>query len=245
MFERFTDRARRVVALSQDEARALDHDYIGTEHLLLGLIREEDGVAARALMSLGVSFEVIESQVVEVVGRGPGQPTGHIPFTPRAKKILELALREAQQLGHAYIGTEHILLGIVREGEGVAAQVLQHQGLTLETVREAVIQVLAGQTSEAVESAGFRPVAGWTSHLPRGAPWWFARRRRAEGPLSPTCPTCGGDLAGTAAARTIRVPAEEGAMRAVELVFCNRCGSTITGQVLPDDGGETDPGAGG
>jgi ATP-dependent Clp protease ATP-binding subunit ClpC len=117
MFERFTDRARQVVALAQEEARMLNHDYIGTEHILLGLIHEGDGVAARSLESLGISLDAVRQQVQEIIGRGQQAPSGHIPFTPRAKKVLELSLREALQLGHNYIGTEHILLGLLREGE--------------------------------------------------------------------------------------------------------------------------------
>src|SRR5579859_1598409 len=124
MFERFTDRARRVIVLAQDEARLLDHNYIGTEHLLLGLIHEGEGVAAAALRELGVSLDAVRQKVEEIIGRGQQAPAGHIPFTPRAKKVLELSLRESNQLGHGYIGTEHILLGLLREGEGVAAQVL-------------------------------------------------------------------------------------------------------------------------
>ena len=128
MFERFTDRARRVVVLAQEEARMLNHNYIGTEHILLGLIHEGEGVAAKALESLGISLEAVRSQVEEIIGQGQQAPSGHIPFTPRAKKVLELSLREALQLGHNYIGTEHILLGLIREGEGVAAQVLVKLG---------------------------------------------------------------------------------------------------------------------
>ena len=124
MFERFTDRARRVVVLAQEEARMLSHNYIGTEHILLGLIHEGEGVAAKALESLDISLEAVRAQVEEIIGQGQQAPSGHIPFTPRAKKVLELSLREALQLGHNYIGTEHILLGLIREGEGVAAQVL-------------------------------------------------------------------------------------------------------------------------
>ncbi|OFW65872.1 MAG: NDP-hexose 4-ketoreductase [Actinobacteria bacterium RBG_16_68_21] len=144
MFERFTDRARRVVVLAQEEARLLNHNYIGTEHILLGLIHEGEGVAARALESMGISLESVRSQVVEIIGQGAQAPTGHIPFTPRAKKVLELSLREALQLGHNYIGTEHILLGLIREGEGVAAQVLQKLGAELHKVRQTVIQLLSG-----------------------------------------------------------------------------------------------------
>ncbi|HEY8202461.1 MAG TPA: ATP-dependent Clp protease ATP-binding subunit, partial [Actinomycetota bacterium] len=144
MFERFTDRARRVVVLAQEEARLLNHNYIGTEHILLGLISEGEGVAAKALESLGVSLDSVRSQVEEIIGTGSSSPQGHIPFTPRAKKVLELSLREALQLGHNYIGTEHILLGLIREGEGVAAQVLQKLGADLSRVRQQVIQLLSG-----------------------------------------------------------------------------------------------------
>ncbi|MBI5157563.1 MAG: ATP-dependent Clp protease ATP-binding subunit, partial [Acidimicrobiia bacterium] len=144
MFERFTDRARRVVVLAQEEARLLNHNYIGTEHILLGLIHEGEGVAAKALESMGTSLESVRSQVVEIIGQGAQAPSGHIPFTPRAKKVLELSLREALQLGHNYIGTEHILLGLIREGEGVAAQVLQKLGAELHKVRQTVIQLLSG-----------------------------------------------------------------------------------------------------
>ena len=144
MFERFTDRARRVVVLAQEEARLLNHNYIGTEHILLGLIHEGEGVAAKSLESLGISLEAVRSQVEEIIGHGGSSPSGHIPFTPRAKKVLELSLREALQLGHNYIGTEHILLGLIREGEGVAAQVLVKLGADLSRVRQQVIQLLSG-----------------------------------------------------------------------------------------------------
>ena len=144
MFERFTDRARRVVVLAQEEARLLNHNYIGTEHILLGLIHEGEGVAAKALESLGISLESVREQVQEIIGQGQQSPSGHIPFTPRAKKVLELSLREALQLGHNYIGTEHILLGLIREGEGVAAQVLIKLGADLNRVRQQVLQLLSG-----------------------------------------------------------------------------------------------------
>ncbi|MEJ5920452.1 MULTISPECIES: ATP-dependent Clp protease ATP-binding subunit [unclassified Corynebacterium] len=159
MFERFTDRARRVVVLAQDEARELNHNYIGTEHILLGLISEGDGVAAKALESMGISLEAVRSEVVDIIGRGAQPPSGHIPFTPRAKKVLEYSLREALQLGHKYIGTEHILLGLIREGEGVAAQVLVKLGADLPRVRQQVIQLLSGfQGDESDSSAEQRPV---------------------------------------------------------------------------------------
>ena len=154
MFERFTDRARRVVVLAQEEARMLSHNYIGTEHILLGLIHEGEGVAAKALESLDISLEAVRAQVEEIIGQGQQAPSGHIPFTPRAKKVLELSLREALQLGHSYIGTEHILLGLIREGEGVAAQVLQKLGADLNRVRQQVIQLLSGfQGKESSASA--------------------------------------------------------------------------------------------
>jgi len=145
MFERFTDRARRTVVLAQEEARLLQHNYIGTEHLLLGLIHEGEGVAAKALESLGIGLDAVRQQVEEIIGRGQQAPSGHIPFTPRAKKVLELALREAIQLGHNYIGTEHILLGLIREADGVAAQVLVRLGADLNRTRQRVIEVLHGQ----------------------------------------------------------------------------------------------------
>ncbi|MFC4222574.1 ATP-dependent Clp protease ATP-binding subunit [Lysinibacter cavernae] len=156
MFERFTDRARRVVVLAQEEAKMLNHNYIGTEHILLGLIHEGEGVAAKALESLGISLDAVREQVTDIIGTGQQQPTGHIPFTPRAKKVLELSLREALQLGHNYIGTEHILLGLIREGEGVAAQVLVKLGADLNRVRQTVIQLLSGYQSgkEAVAVGG-------------------------------------------------------------------------------------------
>ncbi len=154
MFERFTDRARRVVVLAQEEARLLNHNYIGTEHILLGLIHEGDGVAARGLESLGINLEAVRSQVVEIIGQGSQAPSGHIPFTPRAKKVLELSLREALQLGHNYIGTEHILLGLIREGEGVAAQVLQKLGAELHKVRQTVIQLLSGGSGDEPSQSG-------------------------------------------------------------------------------------------
>jgi ATP-dependent Clp protease ATP-binding subunit ClpC len=144
MFERFTDRARRVVVLAQEEAKGLNHNYIGTEHILLGLIKEGDGIAAKALAELDISIDNVREQVQDMIGQGQQAPTGHIPFTPRAKKVLELSLREALQLGHNYIGTEHILLGLIREGEGVAAQVLVKLGADLTRVRQTVIQLLSG-----------------------------------------------------------------------------------------------------
>ena len=163
MFERYTDRARRVVVLAQEEARMLNHNYIGTEHILLGLIREGEGVAAKALESLGISQEAVRQQVGEIIGQGQHAPAGHIPFTPRAKKVLELSLREALALGHNYIGTEHILLGLIREGEGVAAQVLVKLGADPSRIRQQVNQLLRGyqgkEPAAAVAPSGTAPSA--------------------------------------------------------------------------------------
>ncbi|HTL83557.1 MAG TPA: ATP-dependent Clp protease ATP-binding subunit [Acidimicrobiia bacterium] len=170
MFERFTDRARRVVVLAQEEARLLNHNYIGTEHILLGLIHEGEGVAAKALESLGISLEAVRAQVEEIIGHGGQAPSGHIPFTPRAKKVLELSLREALQLGHNYIGTEHILLGLIREGEGVAAQVLVKLGADLSRVRQQVIQLLSGYAgTKDPAGAGAGATAGASESQPSGS----------------------------------------------------------------------------
>jgi ATP-dependent Clp protease ATP-binding subunit ClpC len=167
VFERFTDRARRVLVLAQEEARLLNHSFIGTEHILLGLIHEGEGVAAKALEQLGISLEAVREKVEETIGLSGTAPTGSPPFTPRAKKVLELSLREALQLGHNYIGTEHMLLGLVREGEGVAAQVLVSLGADLARVRQQVIQLLSGyQGKESVGSGAGSPA----SETPSGSP---------------------------------------------------------------------------
>ena len=166
MFERFTDRARRVVVLAQDEARMLNHNYIGTEHILLGLIHEGEGVAAKALESLEISLDAVRQEVEEIIGRGQDAPSGHIPFTRRAKKVLELSLRESLQLGHDYIGTEHILLGLIREGNGVAAQVLVKLGADLNRVRQQVLHLLAGHQAQGPVAA--RPAAEEHTLRPEG-----------------------------------------------------------------------------
>jgi ATP-dependent Clp protease ATP-binding subunit ClpA len=158
VFEQFTDRARRVIVLAQEEARLLNHNYIGTEHLLLGLIHEGEGVAAKALELLGIRLEAVRAQVEQIIGQGQHAPSGHIPFTPRAKTVLELSLREALQLGHNYIGTEHILLGLIREGQGVAAQVLVNLGADLPRARQQVLQVLSGHTGAVQAGARTRLV---------------------------------------------------------------------------------------
>src|SRR5665213_2202644 len=166
VFERFTDRARRVLVLAQEEARLLNHSFIGTEHILLGLIHEGEGVAAKALESLGVSLEAVREKVEETIGLAGTAPTGSPPFTPRAKKVLELSLREALQLGHSYIGTEHMLLGLVREGEGVAAQVLNDLGADMARVRTQVIQMMSGQAGK---EAGASSTTGSSKSDPEAA----------------------------------------------------------------------------
>src|SRR4051812_20275428 len=162
MFERFTERARQVVVLAQEEARSLRHNYIGTEHLLLGLLREEEGLAARVLESFDVTVEEVRAQVALIVGEGDEVTTGQIPFTPRAKKVLELSLREALELGHKWIGTEHLLLGLVRESEGVAARILLDLDADADTVRDEVLRQLGG--------AAPRPVPAPPPPPPRRAP---------------------------------------------------------------------------
>jgi ATP-dependent Clp protease ATP-binding subunit ClpC len=167
VFERFTERARQVVVLAQDEARALNHNYIGTEHILLGLLREEEGVAARVLESLDVTVEEVRAQIERVVGRGDEITAGQIPFTPRAKKVLELALREALSLNHSYIGPEHILLGVARENKGVAARILLNFGADAEAIRERTIALLGGPAPRSVPlSQPEGRAAGWTSYGP-------------------------------------------------------------------------------
>jgi len=220
VFERFTDRARSVVVFAQEEARMLNHDYIGTEHILLGLIHEGEGVAAKALESLGISLEAVRSQVEEIIGRRDSAPTSHIPFTPRAKKVLELSLREAIQLGHNYIGTEHILLGLIREGEGVAAQVLQKLGAELKRVRQKVTELLAGyihQPEEEAESAALH-----------GRSFGEAVGEQVDPEAGPYCPRCRARLEESAAYRVLDVPsAAEGEARAVTFAFCTRCGTWL------------------
>ncbi|MBG7586746.1 ATP-dependent Clp protease ATP-binding subunit [Rothia kristinae] len=172
MFERFTDRARRVVVLAQEEARMLNHNYIGTEHLLLGLIHEGEGIAAKALESMGVTLSAVREQVQDIIGPGQQAPSGHIPFTPRAKKVLELSLREALQLGHNYIGTEHILLGLIRAGEGVASQVLTKLGADPSRVRQTVIDMISGYqggTGEAGKETAGVGAGGGKDSSPAGS----------------------------------------------------------------------------
>jgi ATP-dependent Clp protease ATP-binding subunit ClpC len=157
MFERFTERARQVVVLAQDEARAFQHNYIGTEHILLGLLLEEEGIAARVLESFHVGLEEVRAQVALVIGQGDQVTSGQIPFTPRAKRVLELSLQECIALGHNALGTEHLLLGLVRENEGVAARILLHFGTDSESIRDGVLKMLSGESGEEVAQRERRP----------------------------------------------------------------------------------------
>ena len=217
MFERFTDRARRVVVLAQEEARMLNHNFIGTEHILLGLIHEGEGVAAKALESMDIALESVREQVEQIIGRDSQPPSGHIPFTPRAKKVLEYSLREALQLGHNYIGTEHILLGLIREGEGVAAQVLTNLGADLPRVRQTVIQLLNGyQGGEAVE--GPEPAS---ASVPTGGP---ARGRGGTPSTSLVLDQFGRNL--TAAAREGKLDPVIGREKEIERIMQVLCRRT-------------------
>src|SRR5438132_170993 len=176
MFERFTERARQAVVLAQEEARALKHNYIGTEHLLLGLLRKEEGVAAHVLESLEITLEEVRAQVAHIVGQGDEVTSGQIPFTPRAKKVLELALREALGIGHNYIGTEHILLGLTRENEGVAARILLELGAEPQQIRERIVDVLGIELSPLAQTRRFGRRRGAPVHMVRtGYPKWEYR----------------------------------------------------------------------
>ena len=203
-----------MLTYAQDEASQLNHSFIGTEHLLLGLLREEDGVGAHALRSLGVSFQAVRDQVQEIIGAAGTLPAGAPPFTPRAKKVLELALREALQLNHSYIGTEHILLGLVREGEGVAATVLVSLGADLPRVRQEVNGLMSGGQ----ETPGGRRVGAPHPAPAHGSP-----------PREPRCPGCGTNITATARFRTIVVPPDEGDADPlpIHVVYCLGCGTAL------------------
>ncbi|HUQ63715.1 MAG TPA: Clp protease N-terminal domain-containing protein [Acidimicrobiales bacterium] len=211
MFERFTDRARRVVVLAQEEARLLEHNYIGTEHILLALIHETDGIAAEALRELGISLDAVRSQVQQLIGRGQGSPSGHVPFTPRAKKVLELSLREALQFGHNYIGTEHILLGLVREGEGVGARVLVELGADLASVREKVVSLLGDPVKTE----------------PGGSPTSVAVLASPPQEDMPVCHRCGASLASVLSWKTISAAGPEGEAVDIRVAYCGRCGRAL------------------
>ena len=223
MFERFTDRARSVLVLAQEEARLLRHGYIGTEHILLGLILESDGLAATALASYGITLDAVRSEVAEMLGvvdeASAPAPGGSPPFTPRSKKVLELALREALQLGHNYIGTEHILLGVLREGEGVGAQVLVRLGVDLGLARRRVTALMSGH------APGEQPDDVSTGFVRTQ----FASVARTN--TEPRCPQCRADLTDGTRFRTILVPpdAEEGEKDPLPtyVVYCRRCGVSL------------------
>jgi ATP-dependent Clp protease ATP-binding subunit ClpC len=211
LFESFTDRARRVVVLAQEEARLLNHSYIGTEHILLGLINEGEGVAARALRALDVSLDEARAQVERIIGAGKMPAAGHVPFTPRAKKVLELALREAMELGHQYIGTEHLLLGLIREGEGVGARVLVELGADLASTRAEVMAQLSG-------AEGVTEGSSWTAQATVRA-----ERIPVEGPV---CAHCRAPLADEGRITEIELRDDDPAMK-VKVVYCGACGATI------------------
>jgi ATP-dependent Clp protease ATP-binding subunit ClpC len=223
VFERFTDRARRVLTFAQEEARLLNHPFIGTEHILLGLIHEGEGVGAQALASLGISGEAIREKVEEAVGRAGTSPTDSPPFTPRAKKVLELALREALQLNHSYIGTEHILLGLVREKEGVAAVVLLGLGADPLRVRQEVMhRVSSGQELQ----------SGGREDDPPGA------QGRPAPAAEPRCPQCLRSLGSGARYRTISVPSDsaDADPLSILVVSCGHCGTTLDMVKVEDSG---------
>ena len=215
VFERFTDRARSVLTLAQEEARLMNHGFIGTEHILLGLIREDEGVGGTALKNLGVSYGAARDKVEEVIGPSGAVPSGSPPFTPRAKKVLEFALREALKLGDGYIGTEHILLGIVREGEGAATTVLNSLGANPTRVRHEVIELMAGASGEAPDARkGDVAITG-----------------RSPASSGPSCPHCHSSVTDEARFRTISAPADvddaERESVTIDVVYCGQCGSTL------------------
>jgi ATP-dependent Clp protease ATP-binding subunit ClpC len=236
MFERFTDSSRAVLTVAQEEARLLNHDFIGTEHLLLGLLHQGDSIGGQALAALGIELERARHEVTVSVGTGSKVPKGSPPFTPRAKKVLELSLREALQLGHKHIGTEHILLGLIREGEGAAVRVLANLGVNLETVRQRVIDLIAVRAERggieprgafarrpAMRTVGVHRTPGQEKTNPEG--------RDEVGSLEPHCPGCHADLTVAARFRTISVPpdpADETALAmATIVVYCSACGAAL------------------
>lgn len=224
MFERFTDRARRVVVLAQEESREMGHDHIGTEHLLLALIREEDGIAGRALSEAGITLDAARKQVEAIVGRGEPEPKRrsgkrwrrHVPFTPRSKKTMELALRESLGLGHNYIGTEHLLLGLLSLGEGTGAETLAGLGAEAGPLRESVLGLARTRPEGPTPSLEFRETS-------------FEMKEASLGEAAtPRCPQCRSELSETAAVRSMELPLHEGeGTRTVALAFCRRCGSSL------------------
>lgn len=232
MFERFTELARRALVLAQEEARLLDHNFIGTEHILLGLLHEGEGIAADALGSLGVSLDAAREKVADTIGPSGLAPAGSPPFTPRAKKVLELSLREALQLRHDYIGPEHLLLGVVREGEGVAAQALVSLGVDLNRVRERVLELVGVETTtETAKEAARGEPSGPGSGSPVAGQRPLIRPSRREGAAAdgPVCPACGAGLAVEAVWTSLSVPPAGGggAPRSFTVVYCRACGTSV------------------
>jgi ATP-dependent Clp protease ATP-binding subunit ClpA len=237
MFERFTDSSRAVLTVAQEEARHFNHDFIGTEHLLLGLLHQGDSIGGQALASLGIELEPARHEVTVIVGTGSKVPKGSPPFTPRAKKVLELSLREALQLGHKYIGTEHILLGLIREGDGAAVRVLANLDVDLTTVRQTVIDLIPGQAERArreIPGATFarRPVMRTVGvHRTPDQQSADPEGSRDVQVLEPHCPGCRADLTTAARYRTMSVapdPAEEGEPpMATIVVYCGACGAAL------------------
>lgn len=214
MFERFTDRARKVVVHAQEHARDLNHDYIGTEHFLIGLLSEDGSMARQVLRSFDLEREHVVAGVEDIVGRGATRPVGHISFTPRAKKVLELSLREAVRLGNDYISTEHLLLGIAREGEGVAAQILTRRNVALGDLRQRVLEFLEGTATGTEGAAG-------------------PRIGKMEDFLAPTCPNCRAAIQETVAFKDLEIPEEDGDRRiTMRFVFCEACGHTIKSMIV-------------
>jgi ATP-dependent Clp protease ATP-binding subunit ClpC len=229
VFERFSDPARRAVVFAQEEARLLEHNYIGTEHILLGLLNVPDGVAARTLQSLGIALESVRGEVEKIIGRGGGTPSAHVLFTARAKKVLELSLRESIQFRHNHIGTEHILLGLIREGDGVAAEVLRTLGVDLSRVREHVVQVLSESEPEPVTEGEAKP-----------GPEGVAFVRAASGSVTlgvtpdpqsppPRCARCGASLTTGTAYRVVEATGDETEAEPVRvvIVYCLTCGTAL------------------
>jgi len=228
MFERFTDQARHVLVLAQEEARMFNHNYIGTEHILLGLVREGESVAVKSLESLNVSLDAVRHRVGEIIGQGQTPPTGHIPFTPRAKKVLEFSLNESTQLGHKHIGTEHILLGLLREGEGVACQVLTRMGVNLNEVRRVVVQLLTGYQ-------GHRTVGSTEAFSVQEAAIEVGAHRPFASDPMPVCPGCRVSLEGFLKYRILDAQESDGdGVRKVMFLFCGNCGVGIDDWMLPE-----------
>jgi ATP-dependent Clp protease ATP-binding subunit ClpA len=230
MFERFSDRARRVVVLSQEEARILNHSYIGTEHMLAALIHEGKGIACRALESCGVTPQGVRDQIVEIIGLGQAQADVHIPFTPRAKEVFEFALREALDRGHRSIGTEHLLLGLLRDVESVACQIIARLGADLDELRRRVVLLIDEDSVVAETRVSSEPFETFGVRL--------SSVELGRDPTSfPLCRRCGASLVDSLSFRLTRARAAEGhETRNALLLFCGTCGSLVVGEIIPEEG---------